>query len=176
MEKEIAERFFENVTWFNKFFSDLEILYDKIYDALEKEFECEGDYYYSKSNARPSIPKIYFLYMGGEGKLGIQIGTIIDKSVVTNVDIAIDEPSMIVLVHDYKNFGSTGIIETVLKGSNFKSFKIQDGIISGIIPWDSDIAFDAFIVSLDAFMEYKDETVDDKIVSVLKELFRRRGR
>ena len=49
MEKDVAIRFFDNVRWFNKFFSDLNILYDKVYDAIEKTYQLEGDYYYGSS-------------------------------------------------------------------------------------------------------------------------------
>jgi len=37
MEKELSERFFHNVKWFNDFFSDLKTLFDRISTIIEKE-------------------------------------------------------------------------------------------------------------------------------------------
>lgn len=170
MDKETASRFFNNVTWFNKFFSDLNILYDKLKVSIEKTFQIEGGYYYYKSNICPSIPVLYFLYFGGDKKIGVQIATVLDKSYIKNRDISMEEPSLIVVIHDYENYGNTGVTEHILAGNNIKKLEIKGDLIRGKLSWEVEISFYAFIIPIDKFSDFKDELIESEIIEKIRDV------
>tara|TARA_B100000315_G_C14437887_1_gene523287 strand:+ start:775 stop:957 length:183 start_codon:yes stop_codon:yes gene_type:complete len=60
MKNETADNFFNNVKWFNSFFSDLKILYDKISSVIESDLGySKKSFYYYKQKDMPSIPNSY---------------------------------------------------------------------------------------------------------------------
>ncbi len=173
MEKETAERFFQNIKWLNDFFSDLRNLFDKISSIIEKELGySEKSYYYYKSNDMPSIPSGYFLLLSGEGKLGLQITAVFDKEKVTNNKFFFNEPTIIVVLHNWRvnDTNTTWITWNIVEGKNIKEIDEDGGLISGIFD-ASQIEFYAFQVSLDMFSEYKDQTVKEQIVARINEVF-----
>jgi len=84
MDAQDKERFVSNVTWFNRFFEDLKLLFERIAKALENEFSwSERGYYYPKSNNQPSIPAYYFMGLGGES-FAVQVYAVLDLSLFEN--------------------------------------------------------------------------------------------
>lgn len=177
MKKETAERFFQNLKWFNDFFSDLRNLFDKIASMIEKELGYnESYYYYSKFKDMPSIPSEYFLLFRGEEKLGLQIVAIFDRDKVTNNRFQVNEPAILVVLHNCKPDNYTWITWNILEGKskNIREISEDGGLVSGILSWSPEVSFDAFLVPLELFSEYKDQTVKEQIISRINQVLNKR--
>jgi len=175
MEKELSERFFHNVKWFNDFFSDLKTLFDRISTIIEKELGySEKSYYYYKPSDRPSIPSAYFVFLSGEGKLRLQLVAILHREYITNKKIMVNEPTIFVVLHNWKEYNNSWITWNILEGKNIKQINEDNDLISGILSWETEIVFHAFQIPLDLFSKYKDQTVKEQIVSRINEVLNKK--
>ncbi len=171
MEREIAGKFFKNVNWFNNFFHDLKTLLDKI--TSEIEGYDKKVYYYFKSNDVPSIPQIYYVLLGSDDFLTLNISVIFDKEYVKNPLILVEEPIIFIVLHSYKKHDTTWVVRSILQDKYLQEIKEKDSIISGVVDWGEDypdIKFYSFSAPLDAFSDYSDELVKDMIVDKLNAL------
>lgn len=165
MDKVKSELFYETVKWFDDFFYDLKQLFDKISAILEKEFEFNNkSFYYYKPNEQPEIPAGYFLLLGGEKTFGIQITFIFAKEEIINKNFSI-EPSLIIILHNCDNYKEHWVSWNIINNKNITKINVNDGIISGVLGWETEVEFNAFQVPLDLFLKYEDEIVKEKIVS-----------
>jgi len=166
MDIKTANNFFDNVTWFNSFFNDVKIILDKISNLIEREQGYTSKwFYYYKPNDLPSIPNTYFLAMEGEGKLKLQIIAIFEKDYVKNNFIRIQEPSLIVIQHNYSKNNSQYIGGQFLDNPAALIELIHNGeFVEGGLEWDEVIKIRAFQVPLDMFSEYRDQTVREAII------------
>ena len=171
MDIELANRFFNNVKWFNNFFHDLKTLLDKI--TSEIEGYDKKVYYYFKANDIPAIPQIYYVLLGSDELLNLNLSVVLDKEFVTNPLIPINEPVICVVLHTYEKHDTTWITRNILQDKYLKEIKDSNDIISGIIDWGTDypeIQFYSFTVSLSLFTEYSEAIVKEKIVDKVNEI------
>lgn len=168
MDFKTADNFFKNVTWFNGFFNDVKIILDKISNLIEKEQEYGSKwFYYSKSNDLPSIPNAYLLAMERKGKPKLQIIAIFDRDYVQNDYITIQEPSLVVLQHDYKENDKFLGLQFLDSPDNLTELAQDGGFVVGKLNWGKIIKLRAFQTPLDLFSQYRDQTVKDAIISKL---------
>lgn len=170
MKKDIADNFFSSYEWWNNFFWDLKALFEKISTVIEREFGySEKFFYYYKTRDNPSMPSAYYLGLAGEDEIKLQLAVILDKEYLTGNIIAANEPIILATLHDYKD-NNVGITYNILEGKNIKQISEENGVISGILDWETEVKFDAFRVPLDLFEKYDDKTVKEHIISRINEI------
>ena len=168
------EHFRQNVDWFNRFFEDLQLLFEKIAKSLGANGELtDPSYYYPKFNVRPSIPRLYVMGVSGVAYT-LQFFAILDLSVLENNPDFEAEPSLIVVKHSQpgralwiSDFGLR-----VIQNTRIERVKGDDNIISGVILGDPRTLFHAFQVPLERFAEGQDaeRAIQETIVEVLRRL------
>ena len=169
----MSERFFANIKWFNKFFDDLKVLLDKITSQIEGY--DHKLYYHRKSNDKPRIPRLYHVLLGSDNQLNLNLSIVLGDDRVKNQMISVDEPLIIIALHDYKKWGTTWVIENIIDEVNIKDDLKKDdsGVLSGSLDWGNEypeIHFYAFKVPLDAFTEYSDQIVKEMIVNRVRKI------
>ena len=168
MDETTSQNFFSNVRWFNEFFLNMKILFDKISNVIEKETYYNDKWiYYYKPTIYPSIPSTYFLGMEGEGQLKLQIIALFDDEFVKNSYLSISEPSIMIIQHDNED-NSEYIGWNILENKAINKIKEEDGLVSGILEWGDGIEFRSFLLPLDLFCKYDDNLVIEHIVRKLE--------
>ena len=175
MEKDIAENFFNNVEWFNNFFSDIGQIFKTLSDKIKKEFKLDQELqYYSKLMHQPSIPDYYCLLIGGNNS--VQIFVNLTRDLLENHPYFVNEPSIIVVIHKHPRYDWVDDLGlNVLKNHNININRSKAGINSGEIKFKSSedtLPFKAFQVRLDHFKsgENLEEIIDKNVISKLKDL------
>ncbi len=171
MDKSLAEKFFSNIKWFNTFFHDLKTLLDKITSKIEGY--DKKIYYYPKSNDIPAIPPAYYVLLGSDDKLTLNIVVVLDKDFIKNTLIKADEPIIFFVLHNYVKYNSMWLAHDLLQDKNLLEIKSTDGFITGILHWGKnypEVNFFSFIVPLSIFIEYSDNIVQEKIVEKINKI------
>jgi len=99
MDAADQERFLANYRWFNQFFEDLRLLFEKVGKALSSRYDLEQpDYYYRKPDKLPRIPQFYVMGVGGQ-QFAVQMFAVFDPSILENQRLFVPEPSIVFVVH-----------------------------------------------------------------------------
>jgi hypothetical protein len=174
MENHNLEKYLANLNWFNQFFNDLETLFELIAGELTSEFPLpQKNFYYFKSNFKPSIPPYYLMGLGGE-LYSIQAFWILDPSIIGSQPSFLAEPSLIIVKHSRgdRSLWINDLALKIFKNDSIKLVPSIDNVISGTIIGNEETNFHAFQILLDPFSgsENIKITIRNKIVDVLKQL------
>jgi hypothetical protein len=174
MNDQDKQRFLENITWFNNFFEDLKLLFDKIGNSLSVEFSMgDPNYYYYKSTSTPSIPAYYVMAQGSDS-FTIQNFAIFNPSIIENVEAFNPDPSIILLRHSrgdrvlyIEEFGLR-----VIRNRNIRQEKINDQVVSGTILGGEETQYQAFQLPYETFASGKNlsDVIRSEVVDVLEKL------
>jgi hypothetical protein len=175
MDKTDQERFLQNVGWFNQFFDDLRLLFEKIAKALSNEFTPpeQNGYYYPKSNAQPSIPAYYLTGMGWK-PFAVQVFAILDPTLLENNPNFEFKPSLIVLKHSrgdgYLWVQDLGL--QVIRNDQIELTERDGGVISGKTKGNEPTSFHAFQILFNEFTRGQDveQVIQEAVVEVMREL------
>lgn len=179
MKKILAEMFFKNVEWFQGFFNNLKNLFDNQIGAIiENDLGYTVyDYYYNKSNLQPSIPDYYTMFWRGRNSFHLQLSFILNKNAVVNKAIKINEPILLIILHNWKNPWDNVIQNLIIKNQNIKNLNRKDGIISGILFYQNrSVKFYAFQIPLNTFDKYDEQIVRKKLIAPIKKILKRQSR
>ena len=171
MDKETAQRFFDNRVWFNNFFHDLKVLLEKITSQIDG-YESKNLYYY-KPRDIPFIIDFYSIFLTGSDRFNLNISAVLDKDVVENPYIRVEEPLLFIVLHNEMVHHPSWVTDNILKNINLDENEENDGIISGIINWGEGydkVKYYSFIVPLDKFSKYSDELAKELIVDRVNEI------
>ncbi len=99
MDNTDLERLSANQDWFEKFYGDLEYLFQKMAKALSAEFPLpKKGFYYPKFKHRPSMPPYYVLGLGG-GDFSVQVYAVLNSALFEDQDGFDKKVSFIVVKH-----------------------------------------------------------------------------
>ena len=174
MDTNDLDKYKANLDWFNLFFQDIKQLLDRIADRLAPDFAQAGtSFYYPKSNYSPSIPSYLLMGLGGEST-ALQIFAAIDPEIIGNNKYFKPEPSLFIINHSEKEkyLYVAGYGLNVIQNKSEDFDEIEDGVISGRIPGNEEVHFQAFQVPLSLFTTDRkvDEIIHERIVNVIYRL------
>lgn len=174
MDIKDLDRYNANIIWFNRFFKDIKQLVDRIVDSLPLEnIQPKTPFYYPKFNYVPSIPPYILTALAGSNGV-IQIYAVLDPEIIGDKDYFVPEPSLIIVTHSTKDrvLYTNGYGLNVIQNKSERFAEIEDGVISGQIPGNEKVQFQAFQVLLSQFTVDRnvDEIIQEKIVNVISRL------
>ena len=172
MDAQDKERFASNVAWFNRFFGDLKLLFERIAKALENEFSwSERGYYYPKSNYQPSIPAYYFMGLGGES-FAVQVYAVLDPSLFENNPHFEKEPSLVVVKHSRgdrylydRDFG-----QRVIQNDGIELTERDNGVMIGKTKSNEPTSFYGFQVPFATFTigQELEKAIQEAVVEMIR--------
>ncbi len=171
MDKDTAQRFFENRAWFNKLFHDLKVLLDKITSQIDG-YDKKRFYYYKQKEV-PLIVDFYSVFCTGANKLNLNISAVLDDKVVENRYILVEEPLLFIVLHTENDYPAEWITDNILKNNCLDVNEVKEEIISGVINWGKGydkINYYSFLVPLDKFSVYSDDLAKELIVERINEV------
>jgi len=167
METETAENFFANLEWFARFFQDIKwLLRERVKESLKKE-GYTGDWSgYPKEMRDPTMPTHYTVTFEGSGRPRVQVTALLRRE-WGNEDIPVQEPMLMVVVHDLKR-EDFGVSDSIRDYTYIKEFKSEGAGLpfAGILDWKEPVGFHGFFVPLDAFNDKncQDELAADRVI------------
>lgn len=166
MDQEDQDRFLQNVEWFNRFFEDVQQVFEKTARLLANRRELQApSYYYGKSNNVPSIPPFYMMGVGGDG-FAVQMFAIVDRSLLEGEAAFTPVPSLVMIVHSREDrvLWPSQVGLRIIENDRISIAGDEDGVLRGEIQDDPPNRFVAFQVLFDRL------TDTNEVSSVIEEV------
>lgn len=178
MNTDDKSRFQANYRWFNRFFDDLQQLLETISKACVRTFGWETEtknWYYGKSNYKPSLPPHYATVLSG-GTCAVQIYAVLDTTILENQPAFKDEVSLVIVKHSRADrvlwLNDYGL--RIMNNRGITQSRFNEKVIAGeFLAGDGQGAFYyAFQVPLDQFgvSSEIDAVIQTEILDVLQRI------
>jgi hypothetical protein len=153
MKQQDRELFTSDFIWFNSFFENLKLIFEKLGKLMIDEYSTsDPGYYYPKFNTLPSLPRYYLMASSGLG-FAIQVFAILDPQLIKESSSLLKEPCIAIVAHNRED-RSGWPDEYGLKVLSNKdvTFESPDkGCLLGRFDAEDDVRFFAFQVPLSKF-------------------------